>query len=80
MIALSTSSGCDARALDGGLDRDRAEVARGERREVALEAAHRRPRSADNHNWIVIHVHFVSLNSSRPISMRRISLVPAPIS
>ena len=83
--------GLDTRALDGGPDRDRAEIARGERREVALESAHRGAGGADDDDRIVVHDvlvdarrtparHFVSLNSSRPISMRRISEVPAPIS
>ena len=77
--------GRDARARDRRLDRDGAEVARRQRREVALKAAHRRARRADNHDGIVQHCvaprsHLVSLKSSRPISIRRISEVPAPIS
>ncbi len=46
----------DAGALDGGTDRDGAELARGERREVALKAAHGRTRCTDDYHRIVIHV------------------------
>jgi hypothetical protein len=69
-------------ALDGGLDRRGAELRRAHVLQVALERAHRSARGAYD-NYGVIHrriLHLVSSNNSRPISMRRISDVPAPIS
>ena len=72
----------DARALHRRLDGDRTEITRGQRCKITLEAAHRCARRAHNHNRIDIHLvsYFVSLKSSRPINIRRISEVPAPIS
>ena len=78
----------DAGGCHRRFDRDRAQFRCGLRSQCALEPAHRGAHGADDDDWIV-HVllqlwltvsHRVSLNSSRPISMRRISEVPAPIS
>jgi len=57
--------GPDARALDGRLDRDGTQFACSQRCEVALEAAHRRARGADDDDRIVQHK---SLLESRPRS------------
>ena len=50
-----TSPGAMPGALHRGLDRHGAQVARGQRREIALEAAHRRARGAHDHDRIILH-------------------------
>ncbi len=90
MMTSSTSSGFDARALDRRLDRDGAELARGDsdakspwKPPIGVRAAPTMTIGSFSHGVAPSNVRpdsFVSLNSSRPISMRRISVVPAPIS
>ncbi len=74
----------DTRVADGAGDASRAELGGGHVVEVALEAAHRCTRCANDDDRVVVAhgftPHPVSSKSSRPISMRRISEVPAPIS
>jgi hypothetical protein len=86
--------GLDAGALHRGPDRRRAEFGRRERGEVAGEAADRGSGGGNDYDRIihstlqsrgfrmaqVARTYMVSANSSRPISQRRISDVPAPIS
>ncbi len=61
MMTASTAGRRNAGALERCLDRDAAEIAGGQGREIALQAADRRPRGADDHDWVVVHLASVRL-------------------
>ncbi|MGF6370826.1 hypothetical protein OKW40_003576 [Paraburkholderia sp. RAU6.4a] len=57
--------GLQTRSFCGRLDRDRAELRRAQRREVALKAGHRRARRADDYDWIGVDTTVVCVTHVR---------------